>query len=82
MFKNAMNWRIAPDQFWSMTLAEYYALVDLHAPKNKDGSKLTTVADLQADLAMSDADWWGVDKGTQGAADKALAAQLMGPSHG
>ncbi len=82
MFQNALNWQIAPDHFWSMTLAEYYAIFDLHAPKNKDGSKLATVVDLKADLAMSDAEWWRVDHAGQRDADKALAAQLAGAQHG
>ena len=59
MFQCAHSWGITPNDFWDMTINEWFALHDMNKPNNHAG-KLTddVVNDIVDDMGLTDEEWW------------------------
>ncbi|MDX1489202.1 MAG: phage tail assembly chaperone [Acidiferrobacterales bacterium] len=50
---------VQPGEFWEMTIAEWFALWEVHRPNNYAGNLTHDVVDdLLDDLDLDDEEWW------------------------
>lgn len=59
MYQMAMSWGLSPNDFWDMTVNEWFALFEVNRPNNFAGSLThSSVNALQEDMELTDDEWW------------------------